>query len=158
MNVGKQMRSGAAMGMVGDLLPPEVAAMAKDYFAFGVDIVPLGASGTVSKAIQVDQDGDFLLCELAGIATAVGAPQTLVSPVGVLISFLVGGSGRNLQSTAIHFENLFGSGELPHYLPYPKLLPRSSAVTITAQNLTATAMDLRLSLGGFKIFNFPDSL
>jgi len=156
MNVGKQMRSGAAMGIYSELISDAVRSRAKDFFSFGLDYLPLAASGTATQAFTVDSDSDFMLCALTAISSANGAPQTQVAFIHATATLADTGSGRLFQSTALHLMAYFGTAQLPAFLPYPKMIPRASTVRCTLQNLVATAIDVRLGFHGFKIFPMPD--
>lgn len=158
MDVGKQMRAGAAMGVFGDLISEAVRVRAKDFFTFTLDYLPLAASATQTATFAVDSDSDFMLCALAGLANVNATPATQVPFVHALVTLADTGSGRLFQSSAVHFNNLFGSGQFPGYLPYPKLIPRASAVRCTLQNLVATAIEVRLTFSGFKVFPMKEAV
>jgi len=142
----------------GDLIPPWVLERARDFFAFGLNYLPLTLSTTQTQAFAVDGDADFLLTCISGFATSAAAPQTEQATIPALISISDTGSGRLFQNTPLHIENLIGSGQLPGFLPYPKLIPAASVVSVTLTSLDAAASwNIRLAFSGFKIFPFPEN-
>lgn len=134
------------------LLPQALWNNAKDFFGYGVNFVPLAASGTATQAIAIQSDSDFLCCALAGWVTTSADPSALVAVVPFLVNIFDNGSGRSLMNVPLHYHTIIGTAQLPSYLPFPKLIPRASTVDITLQNLVATEYHARISLLGFKIF------
>lgn len=134
------------------LLPQALWNNAKDFFAYGFNFLPLGASLTVTQSVAIQSDSDFLCCALAGWVTTTADPSAIVNVVPFTVILFDNGSGRSFQNTALHYHTIIGTAQLPSYLPMPKLIPRGSTVDITLQNLVATSYDARISMLGFKIF------
>lgn len=161
-NQGQQSRipgQTAPAMMYGRMLPAWVATRAKDFFVWSVDwegATPLAAGGTASRSFLVDRDADALIVAVTGVifdAGAVTAPTT--NPLKLAVNDT--GSGRNLQNVAFMWDALVGTGALPGYLPYPKLIPAASTVQVQAQNLDgANAFDVHVSFMGFKVFQFSE--
>lgn len=160
MDPAKQLRSGAAAAIYSNLIPEWVRQRARDFFAWSVDLegtTPLAAGTTATRTFLVDADADALLVSLTGDWSDAGAfTKTPVTPP-FKVSLSDSGSGRLLQNVAFMWGAMVGTGQLPGYLPYPKLIPRSSNVTVNVQNLDgANAYDLHLTFAGFKIFPFAE--
>lgn len=161
MNVGQMLRSApqAGYGAPGLLyaqnIPNWVRERAKDFFVYSVDFLPLAASGTATGDIAIQNDSDFLI--IAGVVRADdnAAPPVDVPIPQVTIEVTDGGSGRQLQNRAQHITNMFGTGQLPAFWPYPKLLDRATTLQTRVANLTAAAINLRIGYWGFKVFDFP---
>lgn len=140
-----------------DLLPSFIKERPKDFFALNLawDATGLAAAATVPRSVQVNADADFLVVALTGIifnATLVTVPAT--NPVTVVIED--DGSGRRFMNQAALWDDIIGTAQRPGILPYPKLVPRSSTITITLANRdAANAFDVFVSLVGFKIFGAP---
>lgn len=123
-----------------------------DPFSYIAEFLPLAISATAVFDNNIQNDSDFLLCNVSGIVTDT-TNQTVVAFYPALISWLDQGAGRQLMSRPEHFENLRGSAQLPYYLPVPKLIDRGSTFTTSLQSLdTANARNVRISYHGFKLF------
>lgn len=133
------------------LLPRELWERPKDFFVYSVLFNPLPISTTEADDIQIQADSDFLIMAGVRYVTSTAAPP--VPQAGVaLVQLTDSGSGRQLQNTPVHIENLFGTAQMPAVWPFPKLLQRSSTLTVTIQNLEATARIYYISFLGFKCF------
>lgn len=133
-------------------LPPAVISLPKDFFMYGTDFVPLGASATVTNNIVIQADSAFLILDVVGVATDTANTAAVGPPVPQLVRVRDEGSGRDLMNHAVHFDNFFGTGQLPSYLPYPKILKPRTTLSVTLQNLEATARNVRIDFVGFKLF------
>lgn len=136
------------------LLPPELASKAKDYFAYSFDFLPLAANSTATESIQIQADSSYLMMAVSGTARDPAAVATVFDPPAVTVQFDSSGSGRLLQNRAVDWDNIVGSAELPYLLSFPKWLDANSTLDAQLSNLGAQAYDIRLTLHGFKLFDF----
>lgn len=137
------------------LLPPELWKRVKDFFVYSVDFLPLAAGAVQAADIAIQADSDYLI--VAGVRTVTDTANTtlVAGPVPQLVTITDTGSGRNLQNQAAHIDNLFGTGQLPSYWPFPKLIPAASTLSTTLQNLDGVNdRNVRISYLGFKVFMF----
>lgn len=159
MNRGQQARAGTFLppgGMYAALMPNWVRERAKDFFVYSGDFLPLAAGATASVDIAIQNDSDFLVVAGVGNVTTDAAPPVDVPVPQLTVRLLDSGSGRQLQNRVQHWANLFGTAQLPGYWPYPKYVDRASVVNIQVTNLdAAAAFNVRASLWGFKVFDFP---
>lgn len=124
-----------------------------DYFVYGTDFTPLGASATVSNNIAINGDADF--CILSAVLVETDTANTVFLAASPLLFALSDtGSGRELSNTPIHADNWFGTAQEPKYWDVPKIIRRNSTFRVTAQNLEATARNVRVAFHGFKIFPY----
>lgn len=135
------------------LLPQALWKRAKDFFIYSTDFLPLAANATRSQDIAIQADSDFLTVVLNVTVTETNN-TTFVDPAPIMVLITDTGSGRNLQNQATHLNNLYGDGNLPGYIPFPKLIPAASTLSTQLQNLSATAYNVRVSYVGFKVFMF----
>lgn len=136
------------------LLPQELWNKSKDVFIYSVEWTELAASETETQDIAVESDSDFLATAINLRAYDADSPETILDDNPFLVTIFDNGSGRRLMNRATHVDNFMGSGQLPGYLPFPKLFPRASTVSTTLQNLdTQNAYVVKLSYLGFKIFS-----
>jgi len=127
--------------------------LAVDYFAYGTDFTPLGASSTTTNPIANNSDSAFFILAATGVVTATDN-TTFLTQHPALVQIAEGGSSRNFFNTPLHFDEVFGDAQLPMVWPLPKLLLPNSTLNVTIQNLEATARNYRVAFHGFKIFNF----
>lgn len=161
MNAGQQRRAMGtspaitpALNPFFGLLPQELWNKAKDFFIYSVEWTELAASETETQDIAIESDSDFLIVAANCVAYASDAPETAVPQKPFLVTIFDNGSGRRLMNRATHLDNFIGTGQLPGYWPFPKLVPRASTVSTTLANLdTQNAYVVKLSYLGFKIFS-----
>lgn len=133
-------------------LDPKIFEWPKDFFVYGTDFTPINAGVTLTRSIQIRQDSHFLI--MAGVRTVFQTnDETVIANPAALVRILDSGSGREIQNRAVQIENLFGTGQLPAYWPYPKIVLANSTIEITLTNQTAgTNYHVRLDFLGFKLF------
>jgi hypothetical protein len=142
------------------LLPPWAQGRPRSPFTFPVDFITGGgfaipANASVSQDVKVSDDADFALVFQSAVLTNDAAQSVFVNLIPVTVSIVDGGSGRLYMSAPVHLGNQFGAiaADGPYVLPQPAILVRSSTITITLTNLTATAtFSARLALQGFKMY------
>ena len=139
-----------------DYLPSELMGAPRDFFVYSVDFLSIAAAGgTGTETFTVQNDSDFLIVAVNGVATDPAAEETLRATSALTIQFVDSGSGRQLQNRAQGYNNVVGTAQLPAYWPFPKFVDRASDFTTTiVNNDTANATRVRLSFLGFKIFSF----
>lgn len=112
---------------------------------------------TVTGTIHIGQDADFLASDMRAIAvvTSTGVimpPQTSTGPsYSCLLRNL--GNDRQLSNTEVHNEVLFGDGRRAVPLKKNWLIRRNSDIQVKVTNLQATATQLWIAIGGYKIFD-----
>lgn len=133
--------------------PDGAKNLAIDYFVYGSNFAPLGASLTVQNNINID--GNSAFCILSGVGVETATDNVTFLPASPLLAQIQDtGSGRYLANTPIHFNNWFGTAEEPKYWDVPKILAPNSTLVVELQNLEAVARNIRLAFHGFKIFGF----
>lgn len=154
---GQTMRAGGAAAMYGDLIPEWVRNRAKDFFSLAFEALALTANATTQKTVSVQNDADYLI---VGVNASLWNAGAITKPTTNPVKFLITdtGAGRQFMNTGIMFDDLVGTGQLPGYWPYPKLVARASTIQIDCANLApGTQYDLRFAFMGFKIFDFDEA-
>lgn len=139
-----------------------------DPFAYSIEI-DLNASVTTAGNFLVQNDSAFCITTTTYLATSqADAAIAEFQPFGsglttglvpVIIQLTDTGSGRILSDARIPIDSLFGTAQRPFHWPSYKLLDPSTTFQASAQNLSATAMTLRLVFHGYKVFaNVPNGL
>lgn len=133
--------------------PKEARGLAIDYFVYGTDFIPLGASATTTQNIAINSDSAFLILSAVLVETFTDN-TTFMANRPLLAQLATGGAALNLANTPIHADNWFGTAQEPKYWDVPKTLLPTTILNVTLQNLEATARNVRVAFHGFKIFKY----
>lgn len=126
----------------------------KDFFVYSALWNPLAASDSEAQDIQIQSDSDFLIVAATGVSRDTGTFAAVADRPFTLVIFDAG-SGRNLFDRAQDFDAVIGTAQRAAWWTVPKLVGRSSTLSLTLGNLTATARRVQISLWGVKLFNSP---
>lgn len=135
-------------------LAPEYWKLAKDYFLFDVDFLPLAANSSATATFQVENDSDWLMRAITGTARDPAAQQTAFVAPAITIQIQSSGSGRNAFNRPTDWRNVVGDAQDPYMLPLSKWFNANSTVSIQLVNLDTQAYNVRLAFHGFKMFGF----
>ena len=119
-------------------------------FVYGAEFLPLVANTTQQTTVTIDQDADFILC-LQTFASFSDAGAVQAAP-NVLINLRLDTSQRFLMSQPVHLINIFGTGERPHQLFKPLLMPAKTTMNVEADSDSVANSNLRLSFIGVKAY------
>lgn len=137
------------------MLPRRLWRATKDYFVYSTTVEPLAAGQAVTNQIQIQADSHFMIIQINRDVRGANE-DTIVANPAFTIQLFDSGSGRNLFDQAQHVENVVGTGQLPGYSSFPKILKASSTLSVLFTSLSANNQTVRLSFVGFKIFlNMP---
>lgn len=130
----------------------------KDFYVYGARFQAVAAGIAQTSTINIEADSDFVLVKMAlfgDLAGAVQTDSTRVIPLGTL-QLLDTGSGRNLFSTPIPVDSIFGNGQLPFVLPIPREFKAKASIQLTFTNFSAatTYTNVWASLIGYKQFYY----
>ena len=127
-----------------------------EYFDYTTGrLAALAAGANISTQISIQADADFILEKLSYYCDVAGAAQTWQTRVvpNVLVLLTISGSGVQLSSSAVPIPSLFGTGDLPFILPYPRVLPANSVLQINLTSFEAAQSDtLTLNFHGRKVY------
>lgn len=130
-----------------------------DPFQFRTDFVnpALAASATATLNFLVQADSAFAIVKTMGVVSDTS--NVFISNISdtpkftpILVTFSDSGSGRDLMDQAIAWDNILGTAQRPYHWPKIKLLDPNSTFNTRLQNLVATAFNVRIAFGGFKVF------
>ena len=136
--------------------PDAAKGQAIDFFIYGSDFLPLPISASLTQNINIDGNSAFVICETQLVETDI-IDTTFLAQRPILVNVLDTGSGRLLSNIPIHADNWFGTAQRPFQWPVPKIMAPNATMSVTLQNLEATARNVRVAFAGFKIFNFTPS-
>lgn len=103
--------------------------------------VSVAASQTLSTSIATDNDAPFLVQKIVGARTGEA-----------LVTIKDGARDRQWMNTAVHFDNLVGSGNFPNVLPSPRYIKRGSTISIIIQDLSGAANTVEINFVGVKLY------
>jgi hypothetical protein len=123
-----------------------------DFFVYSAVFSALTASGDTTVNVAIDSDSDFVVRYVNLIDHS--AAGTEVSDPDLLMQLIDQGSGRTLQNTPVHVQNICGTGQRPGILPEPKLIKGGSILQVTLTNREATTPRVDVAFEGFKVFYY----
>lgn len=134
------------------MLPSEWQRKAKQRFAHALLFQPLPATGTLSRTFTTDTEAWFV--GLGAVATSRDtATFAAIADRPFTSKWEATSGGRNFQSQAEDFDNVYGTAQLPAVFGAPLFVKPAETIQITLTNLTGIDRDVRISVFGFKIFN-----
>lgn len=130
------------------------------YFSQAVDFNTLTASAVAQTAsFSQELNSDFLVTALSAVCTtdAAGGTEQPFFEFTAQITSQSGGLfwGAGFQHAANMFGRMANDGTGPHMLEYGQFVPGGETVTVTLNNLEATARRVWITFHGVKIFNTP---
>lgn len=132
-------------------LPPQWRNRVKDAFFLTGSLIPLAASATTPITMQIQSDSDFVILGAAAVVTNT-ANTTRLTFIPQLVTMLTATSGRQFQTEATHFHNVYGTAEEPCWWKQPKLLAAGGQFVVTHTDQSAIASNVRVCFYGFKLF------
>lgn len=113
----------------------------------------LGANATVDQPIQVTSEADFVVQQIVG--TSWSAAGTLITNPDYTLNITVS-SGRPWFDKAQTWLDIMPSFQQQQFvvsLPFPRLIPAQTTLTLTLANRTSTAANrVTVSLQGFNVY------
>lgn len=148
-------------GMTLDLSRDQLAEMlgirldgrASDGFFYALNLLAVPAGGTQQGTIQISTEAGFLALDVRAWVFSNGA---VVAPGSRLLTIRmeIAGSGRSWTSAPTALDNIAGTAERPAPFPMPGVLPPGGTLSVELNNGGADPADVRLTFGGFKVFDF----
>lgn len=146
------MNQGSAGAMFAYVLEKKIGGRPWDWFQYSAQWLPLTASATLVRTIQIDADADFLALACVGTARAVAAPAAQNTDRPFLISMRASGTGANVFDEATDFEMVVGTAQRPAWWGLPRLMALGSTYVLTLQNLAAADVNVRVGFWGIKVY------
>lgn len=113
---------------------------------------PLVANTTADRSINVSNTHDFLVFAITGTIRNPAAPFAEDADAAVTLQVVADSSDSSLTERVTDFSNLVGNARDPLWLPVPLFWRGSTSITLTATNLMATDVIVRLAFLGAKVF------
>lgn len=133
------------------MIGPDGRPRAVNAFEYG-QIFTLAASqqGNI-QTIQISNTHDFLAFSIVG-TVRVTATSAFQANRELTIQVEADAGNTNLTDRVQDWDNVVGTAQAPHYLPVPLFLRGGTSMTITVNNLVATALTARIGFVGAKVF------
>jgi hypothetical protein len=126
-----------------------------DFLAGTNQAIPASAT-SVQQVVQITSEADFVVQQLSAITWS--AAGTLLQDPDYTIQIAIS-SGRpwfNAPLSVRNVSGMYAAAELPIPLPFPRLIPLNSTLTVTVTNRTAVAANFfQLALIGFNVYYQP---
>lgn len=134
------------------MLPSEFAKRAKQKFTQSLLWDPLPASDTLGASFTTDTNAWFVGLYAVAISRDTGTFAVVADRPFTVTQKNTSG-GMEFQSQAEDFDNAFGTAQLPLVFGAPLFIKPATTIEYNLTNLVATARLVRVSIGGFKIYN-----
>lgn len=138
-----------------DMLTAAQRAKTIEYYSADFRFSPGLAAGATDDPTFTIGDADFVFTDITGSARDPANPTVLFLAPAITVQINDEGSGRNLFNRPQDWHSRVGSAERAYILPMPFMVKQTSVVTATLVNIALAggqAYDVRLTIGGFKIF------
>lgn len=137
-----------------------LAGLRRDWFIYETEALAIAPGASLTDQINIEADSDFWLVNTMYDANDGAAAPTVESKPVPAVSVLITdtGSGRQLMQQTVPIGSIFGSGEIPHPLPSPRIFYRNSTITVQFSNFSGeigagVTYNIRLAFGGYKIYD-----
>lgn len=111
-------------------------------FSFSSVFAALGANSSTQQIIATLADSDFVCVSLQSDNTDVN-PNIIIRDTSTNWPFM---------NVAVPIVSIFGTGQLPYFLPVPWYFSRKTSIELTVTTTPAVATGFTLTLSGIRIF------
>ena len=142
------------------IIPGEIQNKPKQWFVYTPPTTPqtiAASQQNFSFPIQIQNDSYFVLMALTGIVTLVDN-VTVQDPAPLTLQVNDSGSGANWFFGPTQWSSLVGTGKEPGVTNFPRIINPAATLTVSVNNLVATAFQFGLQFCGFKIYHLMADL
>jgi len=136
-------------------------AFTLDPFTYVINLLPIAASVTGQGEFITTADAGFAICK--STCTVASAAEVYIANISdvpryapLTLTLSEAASGRDLSNAPVAINNYFGSAQEPFIWNPAKIIDPSSTLSLRANNLVATAFNVRFAFHGYKIFGQLD--
>lgn len=115
------------------------------------------------QTLQIASDEPFKCTKLTGFGYVLGVNPIVRNTAELVVTIQDGSNGRFLTYSAVPFDTIIGSAQLPYILPIPRIFKARGLITVTVlNNSTAggtnnTYAGVEITFGGTKLFKADDN-
>jgi len=145
------------LGEVLRLLPDSRKGSARNWAAYTMLWLPLAANGASVKASTSTQDSsDFIAMRIKAYVTDTATPPVENTTPQATLLLQIGEASMMPDGNAVHLQNfaISAADRRGHDLEFPIYIQRNTTLVGLASNLTATAMNIRLTIYGLRVFDY----
>lgn len=175
MNIGRdpahEARRRAAMHQHNGIASPpdEGEQYSEDVFwynlNFGSNANPqvIAPGDSYVQTLQIASDEPFKCTKLTGFGYVSGANPIVRNTTELTLTIQDGSNGRFLTYSALPFDTIIGSAQLPYILPIPRIFKARGLITVTVTNSSTagetnnTYTAVEITFGGTKLFKADDA-
>jgi hypothetical protein len=142
------------------LLPDSRKANARNWAAYSMLLLPLAANGASVKASTNTQDSsDFICTRIKIYVTDTATPPVENTTPQATVIFQIGEASMMPDGNAVHVQQFAVSAgdRRGHVLEFPIYIQRNTTLVGLFSNLTATAMNVRATFYGIRVFDYLKS-
>jgi hypothetical protein len=127
-----------------------------DFLTGTSQAIPASAT-SVQQVVQITSEADFVVQQLSAICWGSAAGTLLQDPdYTVQIAISSGRPWFNAPLSVRNIAGMYAGAEIPLPLPFPRLIPLNSTLTVTVTNRTATAANFfQIAMVGFNVYYQP---
>jgi hypothetical protein len=146
----------AADAMLRGLIFANAYTYNADFLTGTTQAIPASAT-SVTQVVQITSEADFVVQQLSAICWGSAAGTLLQDPDYTLnITISSGRPWFNAPLSVRNVAGMYAGAEIPIPMPFPRLIPLNSTLTITVTNRTVTAANFfQLALIGFNVYYQP---
>ncbi len=134
----------------------------RSFFTYTLSLTSIIAGATGTDTVNIENDSQFVWTKTTYFVDEAGADQTDSSRVIPLINVQItdSGSARQFFNTPQPISSIAGQGNIPFILPAPFIFRNNSNInaTFTNYNAVTTYDNVFLSLHGFRVYEYGNSL
>lgn len=133
------------------ILPVELASRHKRSYFAPLEFLALAAGGAAPAILLSDINHDFVVTALRYVARDVtAAAAMLVAPLVLVDMSLVNGALFTPVGFPVELDAIAGANRGSQELLIPLIIPAGETLSVQARNGTNAAMNLRITLVGFR--------
>ncbi len=137
-------------------------ALYRSFFSYTLQTASIAAGATDTDTVNIENDSQFVWTKTSYFADLAGAVQTDATRVIPLVTAQItdSGSARQFFDTPQPINNIAGQGNIPFILPAPFIFKNNANINVTFTNYSAatTYTNVIITLHGFRIYQFGNSL
>lgn len=142
------------------LLPDSKKSAARLWAGYSLTWLTLGASASNAKAtVTTQDDSDFIAIRMKAYATDNAAPPAELPSPQATLTLSIGSNSMFPDGNPVSINDFVvnANDHRGHDFEYPVWVARQTTLTGLLTNLTASAMNVRITLFGIRIFDYPNS-
>lgn len=127
-------------------------AVVRDWFTYTAEFLPLQANSSQNVNVPIQADSDFMLAAISGQVKALVTSEVVIAAPAITVRLESTGTGRNMMTMPVPWNNIIGTAQRPFLLPSPHTLKANSTLLVVLTDLSTLVRQVRIAFLGYKIF------